>query len=157
MESTSETTYIEEANVYECINCGAYSQTPETIDHYSNCQPGEGKRWEEFYSIADQLNTQDLEQHKIKESLITTCPRCGRLNCQACAVPTPSKSKRKVVNKKMAESKTAQMEKQVTALQAKVKDLAMQLDDVRDSRDLWRSRSKANYKRLADAGLIDTK
>ena len=46
----SETTYIEEADIHVCDNCGAYSESVEDIIHHPTCQKGEAKKWEEFYS-----------------------------------------------------------------------------------------------------------
>lgn len=44
-----ETTYIEEANVYQCNNCGAHAPPLELITHVDSCKKGESKRWEDFY------------------------------------------------------------------------------------------------------------
>jgi len=49
-ESTTETTYIEEAGIHQCNNCGAYASSVSEIKHFESCQEGESKYWEDFYS-----------------------------------------------------------------------------------------------------------
>lgn len=46
----SETTYIEEAGIHQCNNCGAQNISVDTINHHPTCQEGESKKWEKFYS-----------------------------------------------------------------------------------------------------------
>ena len=43
------TTYIEEAEIYQCNDCGAYHANEKSIKHYVTCNPGESKRWELVY------------------------------------------------------------------------------------------------------------
>ena len=45
-----EQTYIEEADVYVCDNCGAFAPPEKTIIHHSSCQAGESKYWEQHYN-----------------------------------------------------------------------------------------------------------
>lgn len=40
----------DDIDIWQCINCGAYAEKKEDIDHFPSCSPGEAKRWEEFYS-----------------------------------------------------------------------------------------------------------
>lgn len=56
----SETTYIEEADVHVCNNCGAHSASIDTINHYPACKKGESKKWEKFYS---KNNDEEVKQH----------------------------------------------------------------------------------------------
>jgi hypothetical protein len=35
--------------VWQCNDCGAYADKKENIVHYDSCQPGESKKWEDFY------------------------------------------------------------------------------------------------------------
>lgn len=53
----SETTFDEDAEMYICNNCGAHSESPESIKHYKTCKPGEAKKWENFYSQANKEET----------------------------------------------------------------------------------------------------
>lgn len=53
----TETTFIEEAGVYVCNNCGANASSPEKIKHHDNCRRGEAARWEKFY-----LDTGEAEE-----------------------------------------------------------------------------------------------
>jgi hypothetical protein len=46
----SETTFIEEAGVHVCNNCGAHASSPEKIKHFATCQIGEAKKWEKIYT-----------------------------------------------------------------------------------------------------------
>jgi len=46
----NETTYIDEADVYVCNNCGAYAGSVGAIKHYGTCKKGESKHWEEHYN-----------------------------------------------------------------------------------------------------------
>lgn len=53
----SETTYIDEANVHQCNNCGAFAGAIKDINHYPACQPGEAKKWEHFYNDTNHEET----------------------------------------------------------------------------------------------------
>lgn len=35
--------------IYTCDNCGGFSRDPDSLLHYPTCQPGEAKKWEEYY------------------------------------------------------------------------------------------------------------
>lgn len=61
-----EVTYIEEAEVYSCNNCGAYSSTPQTIAHIATCKRGEAKRWERHYQEGNEQIS--LFEHCRRES-----------------------------------------------------------------------------------------
>jgi len=50
MYKDSEFTYIDDADMWQCNNCGAYATTREAIQHHSTCKPGEAEYWEEFYT-----------------------------------------------------------------------------------------------------------
>lgn len=50
----AEVTFIEEADVYVCDNCGAFAPMIVDIKHYKTCKPGEAKHWEHFYSLNDE-------------------------------------------------------------------------------------------------------
>lgn len=45
-----ELTYIHDADVYVCDNCGAFNAHPYKIEHHKGCKKGEAKKWEKFYS-----------------------------------------------------------------------------------------------------------
>ena len=47
---SDEQTYIDEADVYVCNNCGAFAASGKTITHYTTCRAGEAKYWEKFYN-----------------------------------------------------------------------------------------------------------
>ena len=47
MENT--TTYIEEAGVHVCDDCGSFAKDPEQIEHAPTCTPGESEKWAKFY------------------------------------------------------------------------------------------------------------
>lgn len=49
-----ETTYIDEANIFVCDNCGAYADTIDRINHHSSCRHGESKKWEKFYNKSEE-------------------------------------------------------------------------------------------------------
>ena len=44
-------------DIWQCMDCGAHAKTAEAIQHHATCQPGESKRWQEFY--ADQPEDED--------------------------------------------------------------------------------------------------
>lgn len=46
---SDEFTYIKEAKIWNCNNCGAYHKKKKKIKHYSTCTPGESKKWEKIY------------------------------------------------------------------------------------------------------------
>lgn len=48
----TETTFIEEAGVHICNNCGAHAPFPEKIEHHATCMRGESKKWEKIYTEA---------------------------------------------------------------------------------------------------------
>lgn len=39
--------------VWQCINCGAYAVSAESVKHHNGCKPGEAERWENFYEQAN--------------------------------------------------------------------------------------------------------
>lgn len=43
------TTYIEEAGVHVCDDCGSFAKDPEQIEHAPTCTPGESEKWAKFY------------------------------------------------------------------------------------------------------------
>lgn len=45
----NEYTFIKEAGIWQCNDCGAYAAKREDVKHYDSCMPGESKKWEEFY------------------------------------------------------------------------------------------------------------
>ena len=36
--------------IWSCNDCGAYADKPENVKHHESCNPGEARRWEEYYS-----------------------------------------------------------------------------------------------------------
>jgi len=52
-------TYIEEADVTQCNDCGAHAKTQEGVVHHKTCNPGESKKWETFY---DEANEEEEEE-----------------------------------------------------------------------------------------------
>lgn len=44
---SKEYTVIE--GVHVCNDCGAHGSSPDSVEHYSSCNPGESERWKEFY------------------------------------------------------------------------------------------------------------
>ena len=36
--------------VVQCNDCGAHADTKENVSHYDSCNPGESKKWEDFYN-----------------------------------------------------------------------------------------------------------
>jgi hypothetical protein len=53
MPESTEVTWVED-DICVCNNCGAFAGTPQKISHHKTCQPGEAKRWEAFYSEANE-------------------------------------------------------------------------------------------------------
>jgi len=49
----TETTYIEEANIHQCNNCGAYAIEIENIKHHSSCKKGTAEYWINHYKEAN--------------------------------------------------------------------------------------------------------
>ena len=43
-------TYIKEADIWQCDDCGAYADNKEDVNHHSSCKLNESKEWEKFYS-----------------------------------------------------------------------------------------------------------
>ncbi len=43
-------TYIDETEIWQCNDCGAYADNKEDIVHHKTCELGESKRWEKYYS-----------------------------------------------------------------------------------------------------------
>ncbi len=55
----SETTCIETeyGDFHNCNNCGAYALAVEDIKHHKGCRKGESKYWQDFYTKANQEET----------------------------------------------------------------------------------------------------
>ena len=51
--ANNKTTYIEEADIHQCNDCGAYSAEVDKIIHYKTCTPGESERWYEEANDVD--------------------------------------------------------------------------------------------------------
>ena len=49
-------TYIDEAGVWVCNDCGAHGLTKEDIGHHDTCKPGESEKWEKIYSEGETKN-----------------------------------------------------------------------------------------------------
>lgn len=47
---TDKYTYIDEAEVWVCNDCGAFASKKEEVDHHTSCVPGESEKWEKIYS-----------------------------------------------------------------------------------------------------------
>lgn len=60
---SDEQTYIDEADVYVCDNCGAFAAPGEIIVHHTTCRAGEAKYWEKFY------NEGKPQKRKVKKDL----------------------------------------------------------------------------------------
>lgn len=58
-----EQTYIDEADVYVCDNCGAFAASGKTVKHYDTYKAGESKYWEQFY------NEDNSQKRKMKKDL----------------------------------------------------------------------------------------
>ena len=41
-------------NRWSCNDCGAHGTVKEQIVHHKTCEPGESKRWEKFYTEANE-------------------------------------------------------------------------------------------------------
>ena len=48
-------TYIDEAGVYICNDCGAFSTRITEIKHYKTCTPGDADKWENHYNEEEAL------------------------------------------------------------------------------------------------------
>jgi hypothetical protein len=46
--------FISIAKVYQCIDCGAFADKKEMVQHYSTCNPGEAQRWLDL-SLEDEI------------------------------------------------------------------------------------------------------
>lgn len=53
MSKKTGITYIREANVHQCNDCGAHAESISAIQHHPTCKPGESKKWERFYDKAN--------------------------------------------------------------------------------------------------------
>jgi len=38
-----------------CVDCGAYAEVDTLLNHHVSCNPGDAKKWEEFYEKANEL------------------------------------------------------------------------------------------------------
>jgi hypothetical protein len=47
---TDKYTYIDEAKVWVCNDCGASASRKEEVNHHKSCIPGESEKWEKIYS-----------------------------------------------------------------------------------------------------------
>ena len=56
-----EFTFFKDVGVYVCNNCGAYSHSIETVEHFKNCNAGENKYWQEFYTRANYEEQGEIE------------------------------------------------------------------------------------------------
>ena len=43
-------TYIDEAGIWVCNDCGAAGLMKEDIIHFDSCERGESEKWEKVYS-----------------------------------------------------------------------------------------------------------
>ena len=56
------------ANIWQCNDCGAHAEGGEQcVTHYATCKPGESKRWEDFYTKANE----EEEQFSVEKIRIT--------------------------------------------------------------------------------------
>ena len=39
--------------IQSCNDCGAHADKQENIKHHDSCKPGESKKWEKYYSEAE--------------------------------------------------------------------------------------------------------
>jgi hypothetical protein len=53
----TEITFIDEEGIYVCNNCGAHATSPEKIQHFATCSPGESEKWEKIYTEATSEET----------------------------------------------------------------------------------------------------
>ena len=69
----TETTYVDEADVHVCNNCGACAGTVVGIKHYATCKKGEAKKWEKHCNDANQeeLEIKPKGERPTKEELFT--------------------------------------------------------------------------------------
>lgn len=42
-----------DSNIYVCVDCGAYADSPEGVRHFATCQLGESEKWRRFYDDED--------------------------------------------------------------------------------------------------------
>lgn len=43
--------------VFQCLDCGAHAKTAEQVVHHPTCEPGDARRWENFYEKANEEET----------------------------------------------------------------------------------------------------
>lgn len=55
MKEMANITYIEEAHIFQCCNCGAHADSPKDIKHYTSCIAGESDKWARYYSQLSDL------------------------------------------------------------------------------------------------------
>lgn len=53
--------YTNVGGYFICNDCGASSLLRETVRHHPTCQPGESRRWEEYYA---ELNDDDDAEYE---------------------------------------------------------------------------------------------
>jgi hypothetical protein len=53
-------TYIPEAKVIVCDDCGAYARANGEVKHYATCKPGECAEWAKSYEEASRLERPTL-------------------------------------------------------------------------------------------------
>jgi rubrerythrin len=46
----NEYTYIDEAKVWVCNDCGASAPSQKDVQHYPSCKAGESKKWANVYN-----------------------------------------------------------------------------------------------------------
>jgi len=62
------------ANIWQCDDCGAHAEGgSQCIKHHATCKPGESKRWEEFYTKA---NEEEMLYTNVEEG-VWQCDNCG--------------------------------------------------------------------------------
>lgn len=47
---TNKYTYIDEAELWVCNDCGRFAPKKEEVNHLNSCVPGESEKWEKIYS-----------------------------------------------------------------------------------------------------------
>jgi hypothetical protein len=58
----NEFTHDEDAGMWICNDCGAYAPTAREVKHHATCQPGDARKWAEFYEKANELESQFEEE-----------------------------------------------------------------------------------------------
>ncbi len=62
----NKTTFIKEASIYVCNDCGAYAGKEKEIKHHATCKPGESEKWGEIYSeIVEEEKEFDQDWNRI--------------------------------------------------------------------------------------------